>query len=213
MRLHMKNIVFPLLLLFLFALPAKAQVVFGVRAAGAYSSMIQKVDEVARSGAHFGYGAAGILEIPLRKRFLLRPEIILLNQGGRFYAMRGEDPQVQRPFVCDYYSVQIPANVQFVFTSPEIMFSVYGGPYIDMSLWGKMKEDGVSRTMSFGGSSRNDLKRFDLGVNLGLGVEYNKFFFSVQAFCGTLNRNAGHKEGCSSVYQSNVAFSLGYMFR
>lgn len=207
----MKKISYLFLLSLLFTLPAKAQVVFGVRAAGAYSSMIQKVDEVARSGAHFGYGAAGILEIPLRKRFLLRPEIILLNQGGRFYAAKGDDPQV--PFVCDYYSVQIPANVQFVFTSPEIMFSVYGGPYIDMSLWGRMKEDGVRRTMSFGGSARNDLKRFDLGVNLGLGVEYNKFFFSVQAFCGTLNRNAGHKQGGNSVYQSNVAFSLGYMFR
>ena len=207
----MKKILCLSLLSLIFVLPVKSQVVFGVRAAGAYSSMIQKVDEVARSGAHFGYGAAGILEIPLRKRFLLRPEIIFLNQGGRFYAPKGEDLLV--PFDCNYYSVQIPANVQFVFTSPEIMFSVYGGPYIDMSLWGRMKENGEGHTISFGGSARNDLKRFDLGVNLGLGVEYNRFFFSVQAFCGTLNRNAGHMVGGNSVYQSNVAFSLGYMFR
>lgn len=209
----MKKIFLPLILLFVFVAYSDAQVVLGVRAAGAYSSMIQKVEGVAESGAHFGYGAAGIMEIPLRKRLLLRPEIIFLNQGGRFHALRGNDSHVLYPFECDYYSLQIPANVQFVFTTPEIMFSVFGGPYLDMSLWGRIKEDGASRPISFGGHAHNDLKRFDLGINLGLGVEYNKFFFSVQAFCGTLNRNAGHKDGVSSVYQNNVAFSLGYMFR
>ncbi len=57
------------------------------------------------------------------------------------------------------------------------------------------------------------LKTFDLGVNLGLQVEYSNFFFSVSALCGTLDRRTTKHDGESSLYQNNVTFSLGYYFR
>ena len=65
-------------------LPAQAQVEFGVRAGGAYSSLIQKVNDRSESGARFGFSVAGIMEVPLsaNKKWALRPEVVLLNQGG-----------------------------------------------------------------------------------------------------------------------------------
>ena len=53
----------------------------------------------------------------------------------------------------------------------------------------------------------------DLGVNVGLRVDYSRYFFSVSALCGTLDRRAIEREGESSLYQNNVTLSLGYMFR
>lgn len=57
-------------------LPAMAQVSFGVRAGGAYSSLIQKVEDTYEAGARFGFSIAGLADIPLSKnkngRFVLR---------------------------------------------------------------------------------------------------------------------------------------------
>ncbi|MFQ9021008.1 MAG: hypothetical protein ACLR6J_05870 [Parabacteroides merdae] len=52
-----------------------------------------------------------------------------------------------------------------------------------------------------------------MGVNVGLRVDYSRYFFSVSALCGTLDRRAIEREGESSLYQNNVTLSLGYMFR
>ena len=35
----------------------------------------------------------------------------------------------------------------------------------------------------------------DLGVNVGLRVDYSRYFFSVSALCGTLDRRAIEREG------------------
>lgn len=211
MQMRIKKILLSFLLLVV-GLPLSAQVVWGVRAGGAYSSLIQKIDGVSESGSRFGYTAAGILEIPLHKRLSLRPEVAFTSQGGRYSVLQKQTTQYTDR-ECNYYSVQIPVNIQFIFTTPEIMFGLFGGPYIDCSLWGKVRENGISRDLNLGSGYKNDLKPFDMGVNLGLNVEYNSFFFSVQSFCGVLNRNSSRQPGESPMFQNNATFSLGYMFR
>ena len=69
-------------------IPAKAQVTFGARIGGAYSCLIQKVNDRSESGARFGYSVAGLAEIPLtaNKKWLLRPEVAFMNQGGAYYS-------------------------------------------------------------------------------------------------------------------------------
>lgn len=207
----MKKIIVCILLIMV-VLPLEAQVVFGVRAGGAYSALIYRQDGVAKAGGRFGYSAAGIMEIPLHKRLSLRPEVALTNQGGKYLTVTANrETFLYRTF--DYYSLQIPVNIQFIFTTPEITFGVFGGPYVDFSLWGKTKMDGQKQNIQFGRGVGNDLKPFDLGANLGLNVEYSNFFFTVQAFCGALNRRTDRQPDESNVYQNNVTFSLGYMFR
>ena len=53
----------------------------------------------------------------------------------------------------------------------------------------------------------------DLGVNVGLRVDYSRYFFYVSALCGTQDPRPIETEGESSLYQNNVTLSLGYMFR
>ena len=66
----------------LMIMPAVGQVTFGVRAGGAYSSLVQKVEGTYNAGARFGFSLAGLADIHLYKGLSLRPELAFVNQGG-----------------------------------------------------------------------------------------------------------------------------------
>ena len=182
----MRKIIFIAFWAMLMIMPAVGQVTFGVRAGGAYSSLVQKVEGTYNAGARFGFSLAGLADIHLYKGLSLRPELAFVNQGGSFYS----NPQVEgakNSFnKCSYYSIQVPVNLAYTFIINDVQLGVYAGPALDFSLF---------------------------GVSVGLRVDYSRYFFSVSALCGTLDRRAIEREGESSLYQNNVTLSLGYMFR
>ena len=194
----MRKIIFIAFWAMLMIMPAVGQVTFGVRAGGAYSSLVQKVEGTYNAGARFGFSLA---------------ELAFVNQGGSFYS----NPQVEgakNSFnKCSYYSIQVPVNLAYTFIINDVQLGVYAGPALDFSLFGKMKTENQNVDIHFGQTKEADLKTFDLGVNVGLRVDYSRYFFSVSALCGTLDRRAIEREGESSLYQNNVTLSLGYMFR
>ena len=104
-------------------------------------------------------------------------------------------------------------NLAYTFIINDVQLGVYVGPALDFSLFGKMKTENQNVDIHFGQTKEADLKTFDLGVNVGLRVDYSRYFFSVSALCCTLDRRAIEREGESSLYQNNVTLSLGYMFR
>lgn len=190
-----------------------AQVTFGVKAGGAYSAMIQNVENTYRAGARFGFSIAGLADIPVYKRLSVRPELAFVNQGGSFlsnYEIEGAKNSFNK---CNYYSIQIPVDLVYTFVFKDVRLGVFAGPVLDFSLFGKMKTRDEHVDIHFGETGETDLKSFDLGVNVGLQVEYKNLFFSIGAVCGTLDRLAVRGEGESSLYQNNVTFSLGYLFR
>lgn len=203
-----------LLIAVMMILPAMAQVSFGVRAGGAYSSLIQKVEDRYEAGARFGFSVAGLADIPLskNKKWSLRPEVAFVNQGGAYYS----DQDIHGMALhnkCWYYSLQIPVNVAYTFTFTDVHLSVFAGPTFDWSLFGKMKSRETNPDLHFGVSDEKDLKPCDFGMNVGLSVEYSNFFFSVSSLCGMIDRRALKRDGETSVYQNNVTLSLGYYFR
>lgn len=208
--IRMKKIVF-VLALFLLITPLSAQVTFGVKAGAGFSSLVQRRDGQLKSGGRFGYSVAGIADIRLYHRVSLRPELAFTSQGGSFYShMEGDFPEDHNSH---YYSIQIPVNVMYTFTYEDVKFGVGGGPALDIPLWGYAKVDGHHHGMSFGTKTTDNLKAIDLGVNVGINIEYHKFFFSVNSFSGVLNMSPLKKLGEPSLYQNNVTFSVGYMFR
>ena len=194
-------------------MPAVSQVAFGVRVGGAYSSLVQKVEGTYKAGARFGFSVAGLADIPLYKGLSLRPEVAFANQGGSFisnFQVEGAKNSLNK---CNYNSIQVPVNLAYTFNINDVQLGVYVGPALDFSLFGKMKTQNQNVDIHFGQDKETDLKTFDLGVNVGLRVDYSRYFFSVGALCGTLDRRAVEREGESSLYQNNVTLSLGYMFR
>lgn len=192
---------------------AAAQVTFGVRAGGAYSSLIQNVENTYRAGARFGFSVAALADIPVYRRLSVRPEVAFVNQGGSFLADYEMDGAKNSFNKCSYYSIQIPVNLAYAFVFNDVRLGVFAGPALDFSLFGKMRTRGEHVDIHFGDTEKTDLRSFDLGVNVGFQVEYKNLFFSIGAFCGTLDRLAVRGEGESSLYQNNVTFSLGYLFR
>ena len=89
----MKNFVRKCILLIglslLLVVPATAKITWGVRAGGAYSALIQKVNDAYESGARFGFSLATLTDIPLKGRWSLRPEVAFVNQGGNYYSAPG----------------------------------------------------------------------------------------------------------------------------
>ncbi len=209
----MRSIKLILLAAMITILPTTAQVTFGVRAGGAYSSIIQIVEDTHRAGARFGFSVAGLADIPLYKGLSLRPELAFVNQGGSFIS----DFEIEGAWnvynKCNYYSLQIPLNLAYTFKMEDVRLGFFVGPALDFSLFGKIKTQNQNVDISFGQKEQNDLKSFDLGVNLGLRVDYAEYFFSIGAMCGTLDRRSVKYEGESSIFQNNVTLSLGYMFR
>ncbi len=209
---HIAWIVFGLLLT---VLPAAAQVRLGVRAGGAYSTMVYKVDNLVESGDRFGYSFAALLDIPVWREFSVRPEISFVSQGGAFNKMEsnGRDPFMEvRPHY-HYYSLQIPMNICYTFTFSDVKVNLFGGPVPDFSLFGKKTVHGVKSDIHFGSGKENDLKPFDMAFSIGLGAEYSRFTFAINAICGLTDRRAYKYEGEESVYQNNITLSLGYFFR
>ncbi|MBC8602782.1 PorT family protein [Parabacteroides acidifaciens] len=209
----MRKIIFIVFLSVWMIMPAVSQVAFGVRVGGAYSSLVQKVEGTYKAGARFGFSVAGLADIPLYKGLSLRPEVAFANQGGSFisnFQVEGAKNSLNK---CSYYSIQVPVNLAYTFNINDVQLGVYVGPALDFSLFGKMKTQNQNVDIHFGQDKETDLKTFDLGVNVGLRVDYSRYFFSVGALCGTLDRRAVEREGESSLYQNNVTLSLGYMFR
>lgn len=201
-------------LLLIIGAQAEAQTVrFGVKAGAAYSSLTQKFEQSTHAGAIFGYSLAGLADIPFYHGFSFRPEVGFVKQGGTFYSNPEEDVVNHLFNKCKYYSISVPLNVAYMFKINEVSVGVYLGPALDFSLFGRMKSDNQEEDIKFGYNKESDLNSFDLGVSLGLRVDYEKYFFSIGAICGTLDRRGEKHSGESSLYQNNVTLSLGYMFR
>lgn len=209
----MNKRIYTAVLSIMLALPTFGQVSFGVRVGGAYSALIQKVEGTNNAGARFGFSVAGLADIPLYKGLSLRPELAFVNQGGSFisnFQVEGARNSFNK---CNYYSIQVPVNLAYTFVLDDVRLGVFLGPAFDFSLFGKMKTENQNVDIHFGQTKEADLKTFDLGVNVGLRVDYRRYFFSVGALCGTLDRRSVEREGESALYQNNVTLSLGYMFR
>lgn len=199
------------LLLFLLIFPLSAQVTYGVRAGAGFSSLIQRRDGMLKSGGRFGCSLAGLADIRLYHRVSLRPELVFAEQGGTFYTDMETDNPVE--YNCHYYSIQVPVNVLYTFTYEGVKFGAGGGPVLDIPLWGKIKYGGERHDMQFGTQAGDHLKAINMGINVGINIEYSRFFFAINALCGVINISPLKKQGEPSLYQNNVTFSLGYMFR
>ncbi len=195
--------------------PAFSQIDFGVKAGGAYSSLTQRVHGDYISGGRFGFNIAGIMDVHIYKGLSFRPEVAFVNQGGSYYSHNNNPITRENHNSYSYYSIQTPLNIAYTFHLSDVRFSIFAGPSLDFSLFGKMRTnpDSQSTNINFGSNEKNDLRTFDLGVNLGISVEYNKFFFAINSLTGTLDRRSVKHEGESNLFQNNVSFSLGYFFR
>jgi hypothetical protein len=192
------------------SIPVAAKVYWGIRAGVAHSSLVQKIDLDYWSGSCLGYSAGVLMDVPFYERFSFRPEVAIAYEGGSFHAEQaGESFRLRHGL--RNYSLQPSFNVAFNIPIAGVKMAVYGGPACDFRLWNKISTEKVGEEPTL--VTEKETRPFDLGINAGISVEYKGVFFSINTLAGTLYRQAKKTKEEPSVYQNNLTFSLGYIFR
>ena len=153
-------------------------------------------------------------QLPIYKGLSFVPEVGLIYQGGDYYSYPTDEGMTTHNMY-KYYSLQVPLDLAYTFNISDVRLSVFAGPTLDVSLAGKMKteETGVESDIEFGKKEEPNLRTIDLGINVGLSVEYSRFFFSINNVAGVLDRRTVKRKDESMLFQNNVTFSVGYFFR
>jgi hypothetical protein len=127
-------------------------------------------------GIHFG----GNFEIPVSGKFYF--------QSGALFTAKGTDYDVDSI----YHSlapafVEIPMSIAYKFgIRRSTKYFVYAGPYIAFAMGG-YKIIGGDPISNISWGKDGDLRRFDTGFNLGIGINRNGNVFSVQYGTGLSN--------------------------
>jgi hypothetical protein len=84
--------------------------------------------------------------------------------------------------------IEIPVNFACNFGAKDVRMSLFAGPYAACTIGGyKIVEDKGYKYLAFGSGSNNDLKYFDFGFNLGIGVNIKGYLISGQYGIGLRN--------------------------
>jgi hypothetical protein len=214
----MKNLLKLCFIVAILALSAKSfSQTFGVKAGLNLSNIVMK-DNTDRYDDDFnmkpGFHLGGTVEFPINKTFTFEPGLLLSTKGVKeTYSESGYDYSN----TLNLYYLDIPLTGKAYFNVGSI--KIYGafGPYLAIGLSGKSKtqETGFSdqtHTISWGSDSENDdLKRLDLGLIFGAGVEISSFEIGLAYNLGLKNISSYTGDGFK-VNNRVLAISFGYKF-
>lgn len=119
---------------------------------------------------HFGQ----YFEIPFNDNFAFEPALKFSAKGAD-YKIDSTDFSISPIYF------EVPLNVKLRFGSRSVKVSLYGGPYFACGIGGyKIIPGGELKDIRYGKNDYNDMRRFDIGYNLGAGISIKGFSVSVQ---------------------------------
>lgn len=185
---------------------------WGVKVGGNLSQMTTKIDGDKLDGAknRFGFHAGGMMEYSFSPSFAIQPELLFsMNSTGQEYDITEDVTQKTH---IDIWQIQVPINLKYKLGDDALGYFVTAGPYFGIGLSGKLKGDGMgSRNIYDEDEMGTDLnlKRFDIGIGVGLGVEIKKIMVGASYQFGLMNlSNANKVKSRVGTFQ----LSVGYFF-
>ncbi len=209
----MKKLVVVLIIILCFIATASAQVRFGVKAGGnlsfLYTSGSNQGINADQYNGRFGYHFGGMLECSLSEMFSIQPELMYLNHGAN---LKKENSFGMKDGQITLNTLQLPINLKAKFNlgQSDSKLFVYGGPYVGYNMYGKVagKIDGVKVDNKLYTKDSN-MKRFDYGFGIGVGIEMKKFVLTLGNQYGA-NDISGSEKG--KMRAGHVSLSAGYFF-
>ncbi|NOR74788.1 MAG: outer membrane beta-barrel protein [Draconibacterium sp.] len=191
---------------------------FGVKAGLNLSNMVYKIDDEIYSEEfelNPGFHAGVTAEFPIDDMFSFETGVLLSTKG--FKTSSDEmDPS-------DIYSSDHKVNILYldIPLTAKVLYNIGGveafglfGPYIDFGLTGKSKykstDESTEEDIEWG--SDKDLKRLDLGLVFGVGVEVKSVEIGVSYNLGLANI-APNDDYDFLAKNKVLAISVGYSFR
>ena len=145
----------------------------------------------------------------------LQPTLFFSQKGARdkYVAEVGEFEGEAKLKINEWY-MDIPVNLQLRFElSDKVNLLAATGPYIGVGIGGKTKEKAESGKITIDEKSdtfgEDNLKRFDAGWGIGLGVEINRFQVGLDTqfgFCQLV------RDVDNSPHNVNIGITVGYTF-
>ncbi len=150
-------------------LTASAQeVTWGVKAGANISNFKAKEGGFSSTNdSKVGFHVGAFLDWGLSQSFYIQPGLYFSQQGSKNDA-GGVDVKMN----ASYLKLPILASYRINLSGENIRLHINAGPYVAYGLGGKI-DDGTSKVDTFGDDG---LKRFDAGLSVGLGVNFNKFY-------------------------------------
>jgi hypothetical protein len=192
----MKKVFLMMVIAVLGVVSAKAQVTFGVTAGLNTSSYTGDVN-----GAKYkaGFQIGVLADYAITENFSIIPELQFSQKGFKYKAELGDIFSLSATQTLNY--LVLPINAAYKFdVAPDSKVLVFAGPYLGYGIGSKGVEFG---------SGALEKKPFDIGANIGAGFQYTQFFAKLQYNLGLGNLSNVEKQ---SIHNSNVAFTVGYLF-
>ncbi|HJV77548.1 MAG TPA: porin family protein [Paludibacter sp.] len=147
------------------------------------------------SDSKTGFNLGVISEIPLATDFYLQPGLLFSTKGGKSASGSSKTN-----------NLEIPINALYKLNAGSVKVLGFAGPYIGYALSGKSG----STNIKFSGDNK-DMNAFDLGLNIGAGVEVSNFQITAQYGFGLTNlaANSGNLKSKNKVFGVSVAYLFG----
>ena len=186
-----------ILILCLFSLPSFSQ--WSIKGGVDYGTMTGDDDINYRFGFHVG----AAYDVELSDRLYFQPSLLLSKHSFGFDALwdalEGE---------VDRYVLEVPAVISFrPLLDDEARLMLDAGLYTKLGLWGD-REYTLLNHFKSKKSTYDDYNRFDLGLNLGIGVNFRMMYVMLGY---QFSFTEAHKDISGTHYQ-NFRISLGYKF-
>lgn len=128
-------------------------------------------------GIHFG----GFFELPVTRNFVFEPALVFSAKGSVY---KIDSTQ----FSISPIYMEVPLILSYSFGRGAIKIKLFAGPYFACGIGGNtLKTGGVFKNIIFGSGENDNLKRFDVGLNLGAGLNIKGFLICAQYGTGLVN--------------------------
>lgn len=190
---------------------ANAQIRFGIKAGGNFSNLYTSDNNEGFNSnqykGKFGYHFGSVLEYSLSNRLSIQPELLYLNHGAK---LKNKNSFLMKDGHFTLNTLLLPVNLKASFEIGYPKLFVYAGPYIGYNMYGKIKGkiDGVSVEQELFSKDSN-MKRWDFGAGIGVGIEMNKFTLSLGNQYSMQNISKSER---GKMKTGNLTLSAGYFF-
>jgi len=151
------------------------------------------------------YNVGGFAEFGVTDNFALEAGLALSGKGAK------ETEENMTVTLSPLY-LEIPINANLKIDLGAAKLLIFAGPYVGIGVGGKIKaEEGsqsASQDITYGSDDASMLKRIDVGLNFGAGIEISKIQIRAQYGLGLTNIAS---DG-SDVKNAVIGISVGYMF-
>lgn len=189
---------------------------FGVKIGLDFANMSRKDNNMTYSNSYKmnpGMFFGGIVDYPLDNMLSLESGLIFEKKGMKYdEVLLGRNVKE----TTNLYYIDIPITLKATkdFGAGVKLFGT-AGPYFDYGLKGKVEYVGPTvtydKTISWGNSGSDDLRRFDCGLTFGLGLDISSILVGLSYDVGLANISANQSNGMSAK-NDVLKFSVGYMF-